>query len=155
MVAYSFKKQFIDPIRVGLGMSPSDDFYFQLGQDAHYPSPLPKQQTIRATGKRRHARAGEELQLYHGMRTRQCMLIGRARCIETLSISIAFHTDQKVIVGAVEKGNAGALHYRGDHLNSFARRDGFADWPAMFDFWKKEHGDVGVFIGKIIFWRPL
>jgi hypothetical protein len=148
MVAYSFKKQFVDPIRRGLGqpekISVVKFLYVQ-----------PKLQTIRVQGKRRHARAGEELQLYCGQRTKHCFLIGKARCIETLSISITFHTDQKIIVGAVEKGREGALRYSGDALNDFARRDGFADWPAMQDFWHKEHGDVGVFIGKIIFWRPL
>lgn len=45
MVAYSYKRRFVTPIRVGLGL-------------------LPKRQTIRAHGLRRHARAGEELQHY-------------------------------------------------------------------------------------------
>jgi len=56
MVAYSFKAQFREPILAGT-----------------------KRQTIRADRKR-HARLGEALQLYTGMRTRQCKLIGRATC---------------------------------------------------------------------------
>jgi hypothetical protein len=46
MVAYSFAPQFIDTIRSGT-----------------------KCQTIRPIGKRRHARTGEPVQLYTGMRT--------------------------------------------------------------------------------------
>ena len=48
MVAYSFKRRFREPILAGS-----------------------KQQTIRADRKR-HARRGEALQLYTGMRTTQC-----------------------------------------------------------------------------------
>lgn len=69
MVAYSFKKRFVDPIRVGLS-SVSLSFDCQ-----------PKRQTIRSIGKRRHARPGETLQLYTAMRTKQCRKIGDARCM--------------------------------------------------------------------------
>lgn len=74
MVAYSFKAQFVEPIRAGLGL-PTE------------PQIRPKRQTIRADRKR-HARPGEELQLYRGMRTRQCFLIGRAACTEVTKIRI-------------------------------------------------------------------
>jgi hypothetical protein len=80
MVAYSYKRRFINPIRVGLGLPP----LFQFGphklvgdMDAEI---RPKRQTIRAFGKRRHARAGEILQHYTAMRTKQCTKIGDARC---------------------------------------------------------------------------
>ena len=52
MVAYSFKKQFGPPILAGT-----------------------KAQTIRADRKR-HVRSGELVQLYTGMRTRQCRRLG-------------------------------------------------------------------------------
>ncbi len=52
MVAYSFKQRFLDPIVSGT-----------------------KTQTIRGNGKRRHARVGDSLQLYCGMRTKACMKI--------------------------------------------------------------------------------
>ena len=53
MVAYSLKPRFIPPILSGA-----------------------KRQTIRAISRRRHAIPGETLQLYTGMRTKQCRLIG-------------------------------------------------------------------------------
>ncbi len=57
MVAYSFKKQFVDPIQSGA-----------------------KRQTIRAD-RRRHVRSGETIQIYTAMRTKQCRLVGTAICI--------------------------------------------------------------------------
>lgn len=65
MVAYSYKARFVEPIRLGLEPGPW--------------IPGMKRQTIRADRKR-HARPGEEIQHYRGMRTRQCFLIGRAIC---------------------------------------------------------------------------
>ena len=55
MVAYSFKKQFAYPVEKGY-----------------------KLQTIRASRKTRHARPGESIQLYTGMRTKQCRKLVRA-----------------------------------------------------------------------------
>ncbi|MEM6839576.1 MAG: ASCH domain-containing protein [Cyanobacteria bacterium P01_C01_bin.120] len=49
MVAYNFKPQFAPLVESGV-----------------------KRQTIRARGKRRHARPGEALQLYTGQRTKAC-----------------------------------------------------------------------------------
>lgn len=48
MVAYSFKRRFVEPIQIGT-----------------------KTHTIRGARKR-HAMPGERLQLFHGMRTRHC-----------------------------------------------------------------------------------
>lgn len=84
MVAYSFRPQFVGPITVGLGLS----FVNSFGVTP--PTIRPKQQTIRAHGKRRHARPGDELQLYTGMRTKACRLIGRARCSEVQRIILWF-----------------------------------------------------------------
>ena len=60
MVAYSFKARFAEPILAGT-----------------------KLHTVRAPRKR-DARPGEELQLYRGMRTRQCALIARKTCAGVL-----------------------------------------------------------------------
>jgi hypothetical protein len=59
MVAYSFQPMFELPIVLGT-----------------------KRQTIRAAGKRRHARAGDTLQLYLGMRTPRCRLLATASCAD-------------------------------------------------------------------------
>lgn len=63
MVAYSFKRQFGPPILAGT-----------------------KGGTIR-NDRKRHARPGEELQLYHGMRTKSCTLI--ANHIAILALGVA------------------------------------------------------------------
>jgi hypothetical protein len=47
-----------------------------------------KLQTIRDKGKKRHAQAGERLQLYTGMRTRNCRKLLQPLCLEVLPISI-------------------------------------------------------------------
>lgn len=71
MVAYSFKKQFIRPILIGLGapLSP-DEFAVGMDEFGNVSRPVGKRQTIRALGKRRHARPGELVSLYFGMRTK-------------------------------------------------------------------------------------
>jgi hypothetical protein len=140
MVAYSFKLRFVEPIRwgLGLGLDLSDEAV-RIGE--------PKRQTIRAISHRRHARPGETLQLYTGMRTKQCKLIGEARCIsvEAIRIVVNEHT-MPVRLGGELIG--------GGHLHDFARRDGFDHAEDMHEFWKKEHG-IGPFDGVLIRWEPL
>jgi hypothetical protein len=65
-VAYSFQRRFVAPILAGT-----------------------KRQTIRAERKR-HARPGEVVSLYHGMRTRQCFLIAQAPCVDVQPIRLQF-----------------------------------------------------------------
>lgn len=124
MVAYSFKAQFRAPILAGT-----------------------KRQTIRAERKR-HARPGEELQLYTGMRTRHCKIIGRARCfiVEPVRIGVA---DDWLEVG--EQPRLTDFFF----LDAFARRDGFAAWGHMMEFWRREHPDTPVFSGVVIRWNDL
>ncbi len=122
MVAYSFRAQFRAPVLDGI-----------------------KQQTIRADRKR-HARPGEEVQLYTGMRTRQCAIIGRAKCVTVHAVRLW------VEAGAVEiDGRAMPI----GRLDEFARDDGFDDWPAMQAFWRKQHPDTPVFSGVMIRWGTL
>lgn len=147
MVAYSFKKRFVEPIRVGLGYPPSVEA-FAAGMDefGNVHRPPPKRQTIRAIGKRRHARPGETIQLYTGMRTRQCQAIGVARCVAVIPIRITVreHSIPVALDGA---------HIGGGRLHDFARADGFAGAEDMLDFWKSEHG-LGLFDGVLIRWEP-
>ena len=130
MVAYSFKKQFGPPILAGT-----------------------KAQTIRAHRKR-HARPGEMVQLFTGMRTRQCRRLGESRCVEVLPVRLVF-TDRGIpeafqVNGAPIGPRAMAL---------FAVADGFADLNDMRRFWWAEHppaeGDTLVFEGVLIRWQAL
>lgn len=124
-VAYSFKAHFEAPIRAGT-----------------------KAQTIRAD-RARHARAGEELQLYTGMRTKHCRLIGRATCMSVSPVQLDF--GREVII-------AGARPMIHDFvkLDEFARMDGFPDFLAMREFWRKEHGmllSLRPWSGILIEWK--
>lgn len=143
MVAYSFKKRFVAPIQVGLGIYKSGDPETALR--AAWPSA--KRQTIRAIGKRRHARPGDTLQLYTGMRTRQCQAIGVARCVSVVPIRITVreHSMPVVLDGA---------HIGGGRLHDFALADGFTGAEDMLDFWKSEHG-LGTFDGVLIRWESI
>lgn len=124
MVAYSFKGRFAEPILSGT-----------------------KRQTIRADRKR-HARPGEELQLYTGMRTRSCRLIGRAICLAVSPVRLGFGKDPFVEVH----------HHTAawpSELDLFARSDGFSDWRDMAAFWTAEHPDAAIFSGVLIQWGDL
>jgi hypothetical protein len=136
MVAYSFQKRFVVPIKLGLGMA------YALDDIVDIRIEQPKRQTIRAYGKRRHARADEELQLYTAMRTKQCELIGRARCVYTTSITIQVLKNKLKFSDFVFDADA------------FARSDGFVEAADMHAFWLKEHG-LGKFEGVLIRWEPL
>lgn len=123
MVAYSFRKQFAEPILAGT-----------------------KGGTIRADRKR-HARPGEELQLYTGMRTKQCRLITRQTCLDAHPVAFNFPVDAVLLT----------IHRhplkRFDLLDVFARFDGFPDWAALKAFWSEEHGaDLKPFAGVHIRW---
>lgn len=122
MVAYSFKARFEDTIRDGF-----------------------KRQTIRA-GRARHARPGELLQLFVGMRTAQCHRIcPDVRCSEVLKIVISFDGD-----GCIERIITDGVPVR--DLDAFAVRDGFKDADDMAEFWRSEHGPIGLWHGVIIEW---
>ncbi len=141
LVAYSFKRRFVAPIQVG------------LGQIEHIPGSeyIPKRQTIRAD-RARHARPGEELQLYCGMRTKGCFLIGLARCVAVDTIYIAFR--KRARRDWVRAPWLGLLD-RPNQLDDFARRDGFNAWDELRAFWAEEHPGVADFRGVLIIWEPL
>lgn len=138
VTAYSFKRRFVAPIQVGLGLEKHCHLLAAL--------PLPKRQTIR-TDRKRHARPGEELQLYCGMRTKGCFLIGRARCVSVGAIFIQFGRE----IVSVEDYPA----IRDGDLDPFAQADGFENWEAMRQFWRNEHLDWMEFRGVIIKWEPI
>lgn len=113
MVAYSFKRQFVAPIRIGLGKEVFDAAYRSDSVVLR-----PKRQTIRAIGKRRHARVGETLQLYTAMRTKQFQLIGKARCTVVRHIIITFGKLSGVSVGGIY--HEPEAHFQGAGLDVFA-----------------------------------
>lgn len=130
MVAYSFKARFVEPILTGA-----------------------KTQTIRAFGKRRHARVGETLQLYTAMRTKQCRKITDKICAASGWVHLNFAKPQVMIdpdiAAAYYDLGAGAKA-----LDAFAVLDGFGDWPDMREFWKAEHDALTEFRGMLIRWAP-
>lgn len=127
MVAYSFQKRFIGPIRRG-----------------------EKMQTIRAVrqGRVRHAREGELLQLYYGMRTRACQrIIADPCCVGVQPVILIFGHAQRIvtiIVGGSEVVDRDA----------FAIADGFSGVREMSDFWVAHHGPLACFTGVLIRWTP-
>jgi hypothetical protein len=121
MVAYSFQTQFAAPIAAGS-----------------------KRQTIRADRKR-HARLGETLQLYTGMRSRKCRLVGRAICIGVGPVRLDFRAE-------VVSLWTGVTLAQPDELSAYAVRDGFGDWREMVSFWRTAHPDAPAFCGVAIEW---
>lgn len=121
MVAYSFQRRFVGHIRSG-----------------------DKAQTVRAE-RRRHARKGEVLQLYTGMRTTNCKLIGRATCASVDPIRFDFDT-QEVTIG----GDAPMTDLV--ELDAFAQRDGFEDFRSLAEFWREHHKGVQHWEGVLIRW---
>ncbi|TIN05572.1 hypothetical protein [Mesorhizobium sp.] len=127
MVAYSFKQRFVAPIHAGT-----------------------KRQTIRADRKR-HARPGEMLQLYRGMRTKHCELIGRSQCIDVVKITILFDDADPEAEGIILPG----FGFPGGGLEGFAIADGFASWVDLKQFWRENHPGVDEFQGNLIMWGDL
>jgi hypothetical protein len=117
MVAYNFQAQFAKAVESG-----------------------EKRQTIRLQGKRRHARNGDLLQLYTGMRTKSCRKLGEAVCCTSTYCSI--------YENGVTTGNLPATD-----LDEFARADGFRDFEHMKEWFRKTHGLP--FVGRLIQWVNL
>lgn len=141
MVAYSFKRFFAPQISIGL-----------------------KNQTVRAN-RRRHARPGEAIQLYQGMRTRHCRKILTpdpvCRHVHPIVIETSTHTD-RFIAGIELCGT----RLNADDMEAFARTDGFAPehinglaaglkgkcaLDNMGAFWRANH-QGGRFEGVTVFW---
>jgi hypothetical protein len=134
MVAYSFAPQFHDQV-----------------------SALQKLQTVRANRKR-HARAGEPVQLYAGMRTRQCRKLVQTDpvCLDVRQIVIELGGPSLIKSIEIE-----GIPLDADEIEAFAVADGFgstlADGHArlrMGLFWTEHHPLVATFDGVVIRWEP-
>lgn len=123
MVAYSFNPRFIVPIRSGR-----------------------KHQTIRLPRKR-HARPGEMIQIYSGMRTKNCQkIIADPRCTAVRLIRLEIDTRS---LGVEIEG----IRLRGPDILKFAVADGFDTVYDMAAFWADHHPDVRNFEGVLIQWE--
>ncbi|MGG6295245.1 hypothetical protein ACQ4M4_12720 [Leptolyngbya sp. AN02str] len=121
MVAYNFQGRFVPSIEAGR-----------------------KTQTIRANGKRRHAKPGESLQLYTGMRTKACRKIVEVDplCVAVLPVVIHYELGIKV---------DGLWITDADAREAIAAADGFESWIEMFRFFKTTHKLT--FHGLLIKWE--
>lgn len=127
MVAYSFKPSFVPLILAGI-----------------------KQQTIRLPRKR-HARPGENVQLFHGPRMKP-IRIGEAICLSQSQVRLDFAGNCVSIDDAIDIRDEA-------QLNAFATRDWFGDsrsgvppWEFMGRWWAMTHPDQPVFAGVLIDW---
>lgn len=125
MVAYSFKARFAEPILTNQ-----------------------KLQTIRAVGKRRHAGAGSALQLYTGMRTKQCRLVATRTCTSVHQILLLIMPNAEI-----EARIDGKMLSDLD-LMALARADGFGSVEDMWLFWRENHKGLNRFEGLLIKWEP-
>lgn len=132
MVAYSFQRQFIEPIQAGT-----------------------KIQTIRARGKRRHARVDDTLQLYFAMRTQHCCkIIDDRPCVRVDPVRLDF-VNMVVFVGP-DDAEIEDLTVMADaeRLGQFAVADGFSTWTDLVAFWRAFHPGVDYFEGAMVGWAP-
>jgi hypothetical protein len=141
MVAYSFQRRFVNPIRVGLGLDPLAKFPAAFG---------PKRHTIRGPRVRGHAREGQPLQLYFGQRSPASFLIGRAVCIGIMPVTLVFDDDPEH-EGVISPG-FGITQWGFCSLDEFAIGDGFENWAALKNYWRIDRGYTEEFSGSIIFW---
>ncbi len=150
MVAYSFQRHFVPAILAGT-----------------------KCQTIRMPrrGRARHARVGDQVQLYTGMRTHACRKIGTARCVARGAVIIRLRPTPAVLVfGGRDADEIKAMIARGDRLPSgkecavltgetldaFAVRDGFCLVEDFARFWMTRCRDLAtpdrVAVAELIGW---
>lgn len=128
MVAFNFQKQFAEDVESGK-----------------------KRHTIRARGKRREPIVGEELQLYTGMRTKQCRLLKRTVCKLVEVIEIRSHR-RHVLIGTPSGDSYQFNRLTDGAIETLALSDGFNSVDAFFDFFKTSPGDY--FNGFLIHWEP-
>lgn len=129
---------------------------------------LTKLQTVRAE-RRRHARAGEGVQLYYGMRSAQCrkLVTPDPTCRDVRSVTIVTNPLVEDFIASIA---IDGLPLDREGIEAFARADGFApeivgDWRLqrtgrigsarwnMGAFWQAAHG-AGRFDGVLIRWVP-
>lgn len=137
MPAYSFQEQFVP---------------FLLDES--------KDHTVRneRAGRSRHARPGETVYLYYGMRTKWCRKIGEATCSDVQRIRI---TENRICF-LIAKETGDDLEVVLNDPNEFAWKDGFRPegstrenpdgaFEIMLRFWRQTHELP--FNGVVIYWK--
>ncbi len=99
-----------------------------------------KTRTIRAWGKQgKKCNVGDRLQLYTGMRSKQCRKVADAICIGTAQIVI--HQDGYELGGLLEHTRIqGKVATRGDDGRDFFQLDGFDNEAEFREFFKEQCG---------------
>jgi hypothetical protein len=131
MVALNFKAQFAEDVEIGA-----------------------KTRSIRAPRKDgRNPKPGDVLQLYTGMRQKDCRKLAEVKCVRVRPVEIDFHgitlDGRKLYCGDAPAyaGGVDPEHYDSD----FARADGFGTFQDMRQFFEEQHGLP--FNGLLIEWR--
>jgi|TARA_A100001391_G_scaffold50885_1_gene30973 hypothetical protein len=109
-----------------------------------------KRQTVRSSGKKRHARPGERVQIYADLRTKHARkLIPDPVCsrVDTIVITVDdFCRDniEDIVINGIPLTDA--------EQESFAQADGFESLKHFGRFWRLTHG-LGRFEGVVIHWE--
>ena len=160
MVAYSFQKRFVSHIQAGLEPGPW--------------CPGMKRHTLRQPreGRTPHARPEQVVQLYTGMRTRHCRLIGRAVARVQIPVTL-FTVDMGWRLALMRRdGPAPRSRVAGlapivrtildlpigafiadDEMEEFARTDGFRDVAEMVTFFEAPEEPASLDM-VLIGWSP-
>jgi hypothetical protein len=125
MVAYTFAPRFVVPIREGQ-----------------------KRQAILLPRRRKHAVAGDAVQLFRGFRNKGEVLIGQAWCTRSAECFIDFAG------GFIVIGEDDPISGRAER-DALALREGYADWADMLWNFARICGDDRRFRGTIIEWGAL
>ena len=126
MPALNFMRQFADAVRHG-----------------------EKRQTVRAPRKdgRPHAKRGDTIRLYTGMRTKSCELLAEATVTRVVAIRIeptCMYLNGKMVPSAIYDRNCEQTD------NAFAKADGFDSFMEMASWFDDVHGLP--FEGTVIHW---
>lgn len=101
----------------------------------------------------RDPRPGDLLQLYTGMRTKTCRLLGEVICLRVRPVSIDYVCI--ILDGKELYGGDGPAYIGGpdpeQYDNDFARADGFRGFGHMVDWFVATHGPLP-FKGLLIQW---
>lgn len=112
-----------------------------------------KRRTIRRVRKTGNPEAGQPLQLFTGLRTKDCEKIRDVTCTRVRRVVIDYMgvtlAGKQLLAGdsPAYLGGPDAEGYDGD----FARADGFNTFTDMVDFFKEQYGLP--FEGQLIEWR--
>jgi hypothetical protein len=148
MVAYSFKTRFLGPIGVG-----TKAHTIRLPRK----NPHPSRASIGG-----HAKPGEKIQIYTGMRTKHCRLIGTAECekVHRITIELCHSWVDLYEVPGKKPRRLNCWDGSAIELDPFARSDGFKDWSDLWEYWAAEYpeanhraGDFWLFDGFLIGWK--